>query len=396
MGLTLVLGGTRSGKSAYGERLAHESGSAVRYVATTEADDDSMATRIAAHVARRPPEWETVIAGDDLAAALSAERCVLIDGLGVWIAGVLHRGGDVRERVAAFLNAATTPIRSPVIVVAEQAGEGLVPGDAVSREWLDLLGEATQRLADVAERVVLVVAGRALELPPGAAAPSFEDLRRHGDTLVRPGDTDHAVNVLAGGPPEWLREALRRALQEDVAAYPRETETVAALAALHDRAPEEIVPCNGAAQALWLLPAALRPRLAACVHPGFTETEAALHAHGVPATRVHRDPEDGFALDPSAVPETADLVVVGNPASPSGTLDPAAALLALRRRGRTIVVDEAFMDLVPGEPGSLVREALPDVVVVRSLTKSLAIPGLRAGYAVAAAPLAERLRAVRP
>jgi histidinol-phosphate aminotransferase len=113
-------------------------------------------------------------------------------------------------------------------------------------------------------------------------------------------------------------------------------------------------------------------------------------------TRVWRDPEADFVFDPDAVPSSADLVVVGNPASPSGTLDPAAALLALRRPGRTVVVDEAFMDLVPGEPPSLVRDPLPDVIVVRSMTKSLAIPGLRAGYAVAAAPLARKLRAVRP
>ncbi len=89
-------------------------------------------------------------------------------------------------------------------------------------------------------------------------------------------------------------------------------------------------------------------------------------------------------------------MIVGNPASPSGTLDPAAALLALRRPGRVLVVDEAFMDLVPGEPATLVRERLDDVIVVRSLTKALAIPGLRAGYAVAPAALARRLRDVRP
>jgi histidinol-phosphate/aromatic aminotransferase/cobyric acid decarboxylase-like protein len=168
------------------------------------------------------------------------------------------------------------------------------------------------------------------------------------------------------------------------------------LAHLHGRRAEEIVPTNGAAQALWLLPAALRPGLAACVHPGFTEGEAALRAHGVAVVRVLRDPEQGFALDPAAVPDAADLVLVGNPASPSGTLDPAAAVLALRRPGRTVVVDEAFMDMVPGESGSLVRERLADVVVVRSLTKSLSIPGLRAGYAVAGEATADRLRAVRP
>lgn len=231
-------------------------------------------------------------------------------------------------------------------------------------------------------------------MPPAAA--DLADLRTHGDTAVRPGDADHAVNVRAEGPPGWLRAALQGALAHDVTRYPSETAACAAVAALHGRASDEVVPANGAAQALWLLPAALRPRLAACVHPGFTESEAALRAHGVPVVRVLRDPERGFALDPAAVPEEADLVIVGNPASPSGTLDPAAALLALRRPGRTVVVDEAFLDLVPGEPGSLAREPLEDVIVVRSLTKSLAIPGLRAGYALAAPSLADRLRAVRP
>ena len=178
--------------------------------------------------------------------------------------------------------------------------------------------------------------------------------------------------------------------------YPSEDDAVAALAAQHGRDAREIVPTNGAAEALWLLGPALRPRLAACVHPAFTETEAGLRAHGVEVVRVARDPARDFALDPARVPEAADLVVVGHPASPSGTLDPESALLALRRPGRTVVVDEAFMDLVPGEPGTLVRTALDDVIVVRSLTKALSVPGLRVGYAVAPLALAERLRAVRP
>ena len=397
MGLTLVLGGTRSGKSDFAEGLARASGLPVRYLATADPGDGSMAARIAAHVLRRPPEWETLVAGDDLAAMLRKDHCVLLDGLGTWIAGVMFRGGDVSTQIAALVQA-VAHTQAPVIVVAEQAGAGLLPADPLSRDWLDRLGAATQVLADVAERAVLVVAGRAIELP-SASTPlgDGDDLRHHGDTLVRPGDADHAVNVIAGGPPAWLREALQAALAGgELAAYPDETQAVAALAALHGRAADEIVPTNGAAQALWLLPAALRPRLAACVHPAFTESEAALRAHGVAVTRILCDPDDGFALRPQDVPAAADLVVVGNPASPSGTLTPAATLLALRRPGRTIVVDEAFMDMVPGEPASLVREAHDGVVVVRSLTKSLAIPGLRAGYAVAPPALADSLRAVRP
>ncbi|MDO8213629.1 bifunctional adenosylcobinamide kinase/adenosylcobinamide-phosphate guanylyltransferase [Conexibacter sp. CPCC 206217] len=437
MSLTLLLGGTRSGKSARAEAIAAATGLPVRYVATADGGDPSLAGRIAAHLARRPAEWETVAAEADLAGALAGAgaACVLVDGLGPWIATALHRAGAfddpsaetlarvskaVAERIGQVVGAAAQLSASGgmTIVVAEQAGEGVLPADRASRVWLDLLGSATQRLAAAADHVELVVAGRSIVLaaqqpaPPLAqpvpaiapvvprsapvASDDFAALRTHGDTAVRPGDADHAVNVCAGGPPDWLRAALQAALDGEATRYPDERAACAALAGLHGRAPEEIVPANGAAQALWLLPAALRPRLAVCVHPGFTEAEAALRAHGVEVVRVLRDPARGFALDPAAVPEAADLVVVGNPASPSGTLDPAAALLALRRPGRVLAVDEAFMDLVPGEPGSLAGEPLDDVIVLRSLTKSLAIPGLRAGYAIAVPALAERLRAVRP
>jgi histidinol-phosphate aminotransferase len=432
MSLTLVIGGTRSGKSGRGEQLARATGRLVRYVATADRADPAMAARIRAHAGRRPPEWTTVEAGGSLADALAdaGGACVLIDGLGPWIARLLHDAdafadpaADVLARVETEVLAEVETIAragvegdEPVIVVAEEAGQGVLPADATSRAWLDLLGEAVQRLSEAAERVELVVAGRPLALDgdlldahdPDARATSTaapaappdphenETLRRHGDALVRPGDADHAVNVMAGGPPDWLLRALHSALDERAGRYPAEEEAVAAVAALHGRHPDEVVPTNGAAEALWLLPTALRPALAACVHPGFTETEAALRAHGVPVTRVLRDPERGFALDPAVVPAAADLVVLGNPASPSGTLDPAAAVLSLRRPGRVVVVDEAFMDLVPGEPGTLVHESLDDTIVVRSLTKSLAIPGLRAGYAIAAAPLARRLRDMRP
>jgi histidinol-phosphate/aromatic aminotransferase/cobyric acid decarboxylase-like protein/adenosyl cobinamide kinase/adenosyl cobinamide phosphate guanylyltransferase len=406
MSLTLITGGTRSGKSLRAEALASASGLPVRYVATADAGDASMAARIAAHAARRPPDWTTVEANGTLVDALGLDdgACVLLDGLGAWLARVLDAGGAfaddsalacLRDAVLADVDAlAAASAERPVIVVAEEAGQGLLPLDRGARAWLDLLGDAVQRLAARAERVELMVAGRPLLLTSLPAA--LGGLRTHGDTLVRPGDADHAVTVMSGGPPAWLRDELERSLAHAAGSYPDESDAVAALAELHGREPYEIVPTNGAGDALWLLPAALRPPLAACVHPGFTEGEAALRAHGVPVTRVQRDPERSFALDPAAVPDAADLVLVGNPASPSGTLDPASALLALRRPGRTVAVDEAYMDLVPGEPCSLVRDAPADVIVVRSLTKSLSIPGVRAGYAVAARPLAERLRAVRP
>lgn len=410
MSLTLVIGGTRSGKSGRAETLALATGLPVRYVATADRSDPAMAEGIRRHARRRPPSWTTVEAGAELGEALAGAdgTCVLLDGLGPWVATALHRAGAfespeaarlerVRDRVMAEIEsvarAAAGP--DPLIVVAEEAGQGVLPPEAASRAWLDLIGDAKVRLAEVAERVELVVAGRPLALG-GSPAAGADSPRSHGDAELSPGLADHAVNVMSGGPPAWLRAALHEALDADGHRYPDERPAAAALGALHGRNAEEVVPTNGAAEALWLLPAALRPTLAACIHPAFTESEAALRAHGVPVTRVLRDPERDFALDPAAVPDAADLVVVGNPASPSGTLDPAAALLALRRPGRVVAVDEAFMDLVPGEPASLVREPLPDVIVVRSLTKSMALPGVRAGYAVAAPAVAARLRAVRP
>ncbi|HEY2054604.1 MAG TPA: Rv2231c family pyridoxal phosphate-dependent protein CobC [Solirubrobacterales bacterium] len=413
MSLTLILGGTRSGKSAHAERLAARDGRSVRYVATGDGADPAMAERIEAHLARRPADWLTVEAGDALAAAAAGGDRVLIDGLGAWIAAVLHRAGAFDDPSAEHLDAVGQRVEAEIealvglsrevelTVVAEEAGSGMLPASAASRRWLDLLGTATQRLAGVAERAELVVAGRAIPLsavraPAEGAEVDLRELRHHGDTELREGDADHAVNVLAGGPPPWLRQALDAALERDAARYPDDSAARAALADLHGRDPEEIVPTNGAAEALWLLPTALRPTLAACVHPGFTEAEAALRAHGVPVVRVLRDPERSFALDPEAVPEAADLVILGNPASPSGTLDPADAILALRRPGRVVVVDEAFMDFVPGGAPTLVGEHLGGVIVVRSLTKVLAIPGLRAGYAVGVPGLAERLRSARP
>jgi histidinol-phosphate aminotransferase len=420
--LTLVIGGTRSGKSAHGETLAARTGLPVRYVATADRGDASMRERIDRHQARRPVDWTIVEAGAGLAEACTGPggECVVLDGLGPWIATRLHTAGafDDPARLpvagAAVLAEVTLALRAlagaaAAVVVAERAGEGVLPADPASRAWVDLLGDATQLVAAAAERVDIVVAGRSITLGPAGSSPFTQvpgrsggedpgdpSLRRHGDIDVRVGDADHAVNVVSGGAPPWLRVALDGALADEAGSYPCEDHAVAALARLHGREPCEIVPTNGAAHALWLLGPALCPELAVCVHPGFTEAEAGLRAHRVPTIRVLRDAERDFELDPDAVPDGADLVVVGNPASPSGTLDPGAAILALRRPGRTVVVDEAFMNLVPGQPGSLAREQLDDVIVVRSLTKALGVPGLRTGYAVAGIRLADRLRAVRP
>lgn len=230
--------------------------------------------------------------------------------------------------------------------------------------------------------------------PPAATTAEDLLLRLHGDDVARGAALDMAVNVAADGPPPWLRAALLAAL-EDIARYPHERTAVAAVAARHGRDPDEVVLVNGAAQAFWLLVHALRPERAVCVHPSFTEPEVALRTAGRTVARAILPPP--YRLDPALVPADADLVVIGNPTNPTGVLHPRAALAALCRPGRTTVVDEAFMDFVPGEPESVAAgHALPGLVVIRSLTKVYALAGLRAGYVLAPAPLARLLRDHRP
>lgn len=151
---------------------------------------------------------------------------------------------------------------------------------------------------------------------------------------------------------------------------------------------------NGACDVFWLLAHALRPRRACCIHPAFTEPEAALRAVGAEVVHVVREPET-WRFDPAAVPDDAELVVVGNPNNPTGGLDPRDELLALVRPGRLVLVDESFMDFVPGEAESVAGALVPGLAVLRSLTKLWALAGLRAGYLLAAPDLVERLEASR-
>ncbi|MEU7786692.1 Rv2231c family pyridoxal phosphate-dependent protein CobC [Amycolatopsis sp. NPDC049159] len=219
------------------------------------------------------------------------------------------------------------------------------------------------------------------------------DLHHHGDREVGPGLVDLAVNVRLPRPPSWLRAELVSAL-DTLAAYPSSVDAAAAVAARHGRAVEEVLVTAGAAEAFTLLASALRPRRAVVVHPQFTEPEAALRAAGHDVSRVILSETDGFVLDPALVPADADLVFVGNPTNPTSVLHPASALLALTRPGRLLVVDEAFLDAVPGEGESLAA-GHPGVVVLRSLTKTWGLAGLRAGYVLAEPGVVERLRAVQ-
>jgi adenosylcobinamide kinase/adenosylcobinamide-phosphate guanylyltransferase len=165
--LTLVLGGARSGKSAFAARLALASGLMPVLVATAEAADAEMAARIDRHRRERGARWTTVEAPDDLAGALvewaSPDRFLVVDCLTLWLTNVLTRNHDpraARDRLLAVLAGR----RGPVALVSNEVGLGIVPLGELSRRFVDEAGLLHQAVAAIADRAVLMVAGRPLEL----------------------------------------------------------------------------------------------------------------------------------------------------------------------------------------------------------------------------------------
>ena len=163
--LTLVLGGQRSGKSAYAEGLIGGGEGAV-YIATCRAEgsDTEMTARIERHRAGRPDGWRTIEAPVDMAAALAeagGATAVLIDSLGMWLTNVMGDGLDVVDALSGVIDA-LRGVNAPVVVVSEETGLGIIPDNALARAFIDTLGDANQRIAAVANRVVFVAAGQAL------------------------------------------------------------------------------------------------------------------------------------------------------------------------------------------------------------------------------------------
>ncbi|MEV6757961.1 Rv2231c family pyridoxal phosphate-dependent protein CobC [Streptomyces sp. NPDC051214] len=221
--------------------------------------------------------------------------------------------------------------------------------------------------------------------PPEGTYEGGPDLRHHGDAEVRgtAGLTDLAVNVRADTPPAWLKRHIAASL-DGLAAYPDGRAARDAVAERHGVTPDRVLLTSGAAEAFVLLARALKVRRPVVVHPQFTEPEAALRDAGHEVGRVLLREEDGFRLAGARVPEDADLVVIGNPTNPTSVLHPAASITELARPGRVLVVDEAFMDAVPEEREALAgRTDVPGLVVLRSLTKTWGLAGLRIGYVLA-------------
>jgi len=169
MGITLLVGGARSGKSARALRLALDWEGQVVFVATAEGRDPEMADRIARHQLERPASWRTVEAPLELVRAfdsIPARAFVILDCLTLWVANALEAGWtdeDV-ERAAAAVATIAAAREQPTVVVTNEVGLGLVPQTQLGRTYRDLLGRVNAVFAAEAEQAYLMVAGRTLEL----------------------------------------------------------------------------------------------------------------------------------------------------------------------------------------------------------------------------------------
>ena len=163
----LVLGGARSGKSRYAEGLASGLAGRKIYIATAEPADEEMTVRIAAHRARRGPEWSTLEVPLALVEALreTGEAFVLVDCLTLWISNLMLGGREIAPEVGRLI-AALRAHRGTVAVVSNEVGLGIVPDNPLARRFRDEAGLVNQRLAEACDEVVLLAAGLPLRLKP--------------------------------------------------------------------------------------------------------------------------------------------------------------------------------------------------------------------------------------
>lgn len=246
-----------------------------------------------------------------------------------------------------------------------------------------------QRFAEAASRFAATGGHRG---PTTSASADGIDLRHHGDRDLAPGLVDLAVNVLLPGPPAWLASEIER-LTPPLGAYPDARVARRAIADRHGVDPAMVLPTAGGAEAFTLIARTLTPAHPMVVHPQFTEPEAALRAAGAAVQRwllpVVDDPPPLADL-----PAWADAVFVGNPTNPTGRLHRRDDLLTAAG-DRLLVVDEAFMDAAD-EAESLIEPTMPGRLVLRSLSKTWGLAGLRVGYVVGDPALVARLEDAQP
>lgn len=161
--IEFFLGGARSGKSRLAEQSALASGLELVYIATAETRDDEMTARISHHQQQRGGHWLTIEENLQLVATLQREcrhnRCVLVDCLTLWISNCLEHNADAWQQVTAELLAVLPTLEGQLIFVSNEVGQGIVPMNALARQFIDESGRLHQALAALSDRVVWVVAG---------------------------------------------------------------------------------------------------------------------------------------------------------------------------------------------------------------------------------------------
>ncbi|MEG9861017.1 MAG: bifunctional adenosylcobinamide kinase/adenosylcobinamide-phosphate guanylyltransferase [Parvularculales bacterium] len=165
--VTLVLGGTRSGKSRYAEDLVRSASGRPTYIATAEALDEEMAERITKHKIRRGEGWQMIEEPLEITQALGRltpeSEVVLVDCLTVWLANIMGAERDVVQESAALV-AQVQRLNVPVVLVSNETGLGIVPDNAMARAFRDHGGVLAQKIAAIAQSVVLMIAGLPLHL----------------------------------------------------------------------------------------------------------------------------------------------------------------------------------------------------------------------------------------
>lgn len=164
--LTLVLGGARSGKSAFAERILQDYPKPWAYIATAEAHDDEMRDRICEHQSRRGEGWVTYEAPLNLSTVLqtgAAKQPALVDCLTLWLSNIMLAGQDVAAETSNLVDALKLRV-APAVLVSNEVGLGIVPDNALARAFRDEAGRLNQRIALEADRVVFVAAGLPLTL----------------------------------------------------------------------------------------------------------------------------------------------------------------------------------------------------------------------------------------
>ena len=164
----LILGGARSGKSAFAQRQAAAAKLNVIYLATAQAGDAEMAERIARHRADRAADWGLVEEPLALAAALqthaAADRCLLVDCLTLWLSNLLAAGDDALDAETHALLDTLPDLPGQILLVSNEVGQGIVPANPLARRFRDEAGRLHQAIAHLCDRVTLVVAGLPLIL----------------------------------------------------------------------------------------------------------------------------------------------------------------------------------------------------------------------------------------